>query len=156
LELTFLQKKDSGVLLLGFYVCVVIIKYKFGKSIPVLSFWHLYFEKKNQKLYTGLCYIIAEVILMNDYYRYTQNAIEYIKDNLHNEITLEEVAGVSKFSLYHFYRIFNTLAGMTIKECIRLRRLSMAAVDMRDTNDSIIDIANPSKVHSPYWSGSRT
>lgn len=78
---------------------------------------------------------------MNDYYKNTQNAINFIEENILSNIALEDVASASRFSLYHFYRIFNTLTGMTIKEYVRLRRLSMAAMDLRDTNDSIIDIA---------------
>ncbi|SCY61400.1 helix-turn-helix domain-containing protein [Alkaliphilus peptidifermentans] len=78
---------------------------------------------------------------MSEYCKNTQNAINFIEDNLYNDIVLEEVANVSKFSLYHFYRVFSTLTGLTIKQYIRLRRLSMAAIEMRDTNNSIIDIA---------------
>ncbi len=77
---------------------------------------------------------------MNNYER-IQKSIDFMEENLREPITLEDVARVTCFSLPHFYRLFNALVGRTIKDYLRLRRLSEAARDVASTGRSILDIA---------------
>lgn len=76
---------------------------------------------------------------MNSYER-IQNAIDFIEANLTNPVKLEQVAAAGFFSLSHFYRIFHALVGRPVKEYIRLRRLSEAAIRLINTDDKLIDI----------------
>ena len=76
---------------------------------------------------------------MNSYER-IQKAIDYIEANLANPIKLDSVAGEGYFSLSHFYRIFHALVGHSVKEYIRKRRLSEAALRLANTKDKVIDI----------------
>ena len=78
---------------------------------------------------------------MNNYER-IQKSIDFMEENLREPITLEDVARVTCFSLPHFYRLFNALVGRTIKDYLRLRRLSEAARDVASTGRSILDIAS--------------
>lgn len=67
--------------------------------------------------------------------------ILYVEENLHEPLTLENIASQSYFSKYHFHRIFQSSIGMTVTEYIRLRRLANASSDLLYTNERILDIA---------------
>ncbi|MCH5585823.1 AraC family transcriptional regulator [Shimazuella sp. AN120528] len=70
------------------------------------------------------------------------HAIEYIEQNLTGEIDFQEVAKRSLCSEYHFRRMFSHLAGVSLSEYIRNRRLTLAAFDlMIEENQRILDIA---------------
>ncbi|RKQ33989.1 AraC family transcriptional regulator [Oceanobacillus halophilus] len=68
-------------------------------------------------------------------------AIQYIEDNLINEISFREVARRARCSEYHFKRMFSFLAGVSLSEYIRRRRLTLAAFELKDSNIKVIDIA---------------
>ena len=70
-----------------------------------------------------------------------QKAIDYIEANLTEEIDYEKVAAESFSSSYHFHRVFSILCGYTLGEYIRLRRLSLAGVELANGKDKVIDIA---------------
>lgn len=69
------------------------------------------------------------------------NALEYIEQNIADDITSEKVSEIALFSKFHFLRIFHILTGITLGDYIRLRRLSLAAKDVMTTEMKIIDIA---------------
>ncbi|WP_057915896.1 AraC family transcriptional regulator [Peribacillus muralis] len=68
-------------------------------------------------------------------------AIKFIEDNLTNEIDFKEVARLAYCSEYHFKRMFSFLAGISLSEYIRRRRLTLAAFELKDNNIKVIDIA---------------
>lgn len=68
-------------------------------------------------------------------------ALSYIEKNLTSDIDLKEVAKVSLCSEYHFQRMFSFLAGVTLTEYIRRRRLTLAAFEIINSNIRVIDIA---------------
>jgi len=49
-------------------------------------------------------------------------AIDYIEDNLTNDIDLNEVAKRTFCSSFHFQRLFSVLMGVSVGEYIRRRR----------------------------------
>lgn len=67
-------------------------------------------------------------------------AIDYIEDNITEEINYEELAKIACCSTYHFQRMFGYMAGVSLAEYIRRRRMSLAAVDLLNSNEKIIDI----------------
>lgn len=69
------------------------------------------------------------------------NALTYIEEHLTEEIDYSEVSKIAYCSEYHFKRMFSFLAGIGLSEYIRRRRLSLAAIDLKDTNLRIIDVA---------------
>lgn len=75
------------------------------------------------------------------YYERLQSSIDYIEENLNQDISLEQVARQAYFSMTHFYRIFQAMAGLSIKEYIRKRRLSSAAHELLTSEKRLIDIA---------------
>ncbi len=68
-------------------------------------------------------------------------ALNYIEKNLTEEIDFKEVARLAVCSEYHFTRMFSFLAGITLSEYIRRRRLTMAAFELKDSSIKIIDAA---------------
>jgi AraC family transcriptional regulator len=68
-------------------------------------------------------------------------AIKFIEENLTNEIDFKEVARLAYCSEYHFKRMFSFLAGISLSEYIRRRRLTLAAFELKDNNMKVIDIA---------------
>ena len=78
-----------------------------------------------------------------------QKAINYIEDNLLEELDYAEIAKQSYVSSFHFQRIFHILSGFTLGEYIRNRRLSLAAADLQAGSSKIIDVAMKYGYNSP-------
>ena len=76
-------------------------------------------------------------------------ALHYIEDNLTNDINFKEVARLALCSEYHFKRMFSFLAGVTLSEYIRRRRLTLAAFELNTSNVRIIDVAIKYGYNSP-------
>jgi len=76
-----------------------------------------------------------------DYYSRIQDAVDYVEENLTSKIALEDVSNRAYFSMYHFHRIFSAMIGNSIKDYIRMRRLTEAAYELVNTEKRIIDIA---------------
>ena len=68
-------------------------------------------------------------------------AMNYIEKHLTEELDIKKVSGLAGCSEYHFRRMFSFLSGFTITEYIRFRRLALAASDLHDTKEKVIDIA---------------
>ncbi|PEZ77203.1 AraC family transcriptional regulator [Bacillus sp. AFS017274] len=68
-------------------------------------------------------------------------AIKFIEENLTNEIDFKEVARLAYCSEYHFKRMFSFLAGISLSEYIRRRRLTLAAFELKGNSIKVIDIA---------------
>jgi len=68
-------------------------------------------------------------------------ALAYIEDHLVEDIDYGEVSRIAHCSEYHFRRMFSFLSGIGLSEYIRRRRLTLAALDLKDTNLKIIDVA---------------
>jgi AraC family transcriptional regulator len=84
-----------------------------------------------------------------DLLREMNNALSYIEDNLTNDIDFTEVARLAFCSEYHFKRMFSFLAGVTLSEYIRRRRLTLAAFELNSSNVRIIDVAVKYGYNSP-------
>ena len=69
------------------------------------------------------------------------NAMVYIEEHLTEDIDYSEVSKIAYCSEYHFKRMFSFLAGISLSEYIRRRRLSLAANDLKDKDLRIIDVA---------------
>lgn len=84
-----------------------------------------------------------------DLLRNMNRALYYIEENLTKDIDFREVAKLALCSEYHFKRMFSFLAGITLSEYIRRRRLTLAAFELRDNNMKVIDIAIKYGYNSP-------
>lgn len=70
-----------------------------------------------------------------------QRAIDYVEENITEEIDMEEVAKRAYSSSFHFQRVFGILCGFSLGDYIRMRRLSLAGEELSRGNGKIIDIA---------------
>ena len=69
------------------------------------------------------------------------NTIDYLETVLDDEIDERKVTQLSGYSYAMFSRLFSILTETTLSEYLRSRRLTEAAIDLRDTDEKIIDIA---------------
>ena len=76
-----------------------------------------------------------------DWIQSLMKAVQYIENNLSNDICVDEVSGQAYASSSHFQLIFHVVTGMTVGEYIRNRRLSLAAQDLLQPTSRIIDVA---------------
>ncbi len=70
-----------------------------------------------------------------------QNAVEYIEDNLTEELSINDIAARAYVSAFYFQKIFSVLCGFTVGDYIRSRRLTCAAQELSAEDARIIDIA---------------
>lgn len=68
-------------------------------------------------------------------------ALQYIEENFDAEMDLKEAARLACCSEYHFSRMFSFLAGITLSEYVRRRRLTLAAFELQTGNMRILDVA---------------
>jgi len=76
-----------------------------------------------------------------NYINELQKAIDYIEDNLENNINFEIVAKEVGMSAFYFHRIFSSVIGISPTAYIRNRRLTVAAQEISKNNENILDIA---------------
>ena len=77
------------------------------------------------------------------------NAMEYIEDNLADEISYEKVAQIACCSTYHFQRMFSYITNVPLSEYIRRRRLTLAAFELQTSDIKVIDVAIKYGYESP-------
>src|SRR5690554_3542446 len=68
------------------------------------------------------------------------DALAYIEEHL-DDIDHKVISKIACCSEYHFKRMFSFLAGISLSEYIRRRRLTLAALDLKVSDLRIIDIA---------------
>lgn len=69
------------------------------------------------------------------------NLIEYIEENLCEKIDYKKLSQILGVNEYTMHRIFLFVTNYNLADYIRRRRLSMAAFDLMEGNEKIIDIA---------------
>lgn len=74
-------------------------------------------------------------------FRSVINAIRYIKDNLHQKLTVEEVATQAGFSKFYFLRLFKRITGCTVVQYINLLRCETAKDLLRDRSYTVKEAA---------------
>ena len=70
-----------------------------------------------------------------------QNAVQYMEDNITEELDIGDIAAMAYVSPFHFQRIFSVLCGFTVGEYIRSRRLTLAAQELSASDMKVIDAA---------------
>lgn len=68
-------------------------------------------------------------------------AIDYIENNLDGEISYDEAARIACCSTYYFRRIFSYVAGISLAEYVRRRKMTQAAFELQRTDSKVIDVA---------------
>ncbi|TES52424.1 AraC family transcriptional regulator [Halalkalibacterium halodurans] len=76
-----------------------------------------------------------------DYVVCIQRTLDYIEENLQEQMTLEQLAKIACFSPFHYHRVFQAIVGESVMDYIRKRRLICAAERLFYTDEKVITIA---------------
>lgn len=68
--------------------------------------------------------------------------LDWIEHNLDQSLTLDTIAAKSGYSKWHLQRLFKGFTGQTLGTYTRQRRLTMAATELRLTQNSVLRIAD--------------
>ncbi|MBQ6887355.1 MAG: helix-turn-helix domain-containing protein [Lachnospiraceae bacterium] len=71
-----------------------------------------------------------------------QKSIDYIEDNLKTDITAKELSEMAGFSMFHYYRLFQSAVGLPVMQYITRRRLLNALYDMHCGEKMVIVALN--------------
>jgi AraC family transcriptional regulator len=83
------------------------------------------------------------------YRKRLQASIDFIEENVREDLALKDVSFKANASLYHFHRLFRAFVGQSVAEYIRGRRLTHAARDLVRTRKPVIDIAFDYRYSTP-------
>ncbi|MCY0530140.1 AraC family transcriptional regulator, partial [Klebsiella pneumoniae] len=70
--------------------------------------------------------------------------VRYLESVLESEIDAREFLRISGYSVPMFSRLFSILTDMSLSEYVRLRKLTRAAMDIREGQAKIIEIGRAS------------
>ncbi len=70
-----------------------------------------------------------------------ETAVEYIENNLTEKLDYEKIASSAYCSSYHFQRMFSVLAGCTLGEYIRNRRMTLAGSELKGSDIKVLELA---------------
>ena len=76
-----------------------------------------------------------------DWVKQLNEAINYIEENLSGEISYDAISKIARCSIYNFQRMFSYIADKPLSEYIRNRKLTMAAFDILNSTERIVDIS---------------
>lgn len=65
--------------------------------------------------------------------------VEWIDDNLHQPLRIDDIARHAGYSKWHLQRLFLQYKGESLGRYIRERKLLLAARDLRDTDQRVYD-----------------
>lgn len=76
-------------------------------------------------------------------------ALAYVEENLASDIDIKQIERLALCSEYHFRRMFSFLAGVTLSEYIRRRRLTLAAFELLHHDVTVMDTSLKYGYRSP-------
>lgn len=106
----------------------------------------LYNDKNRFYLQSTIC---ADGRYLMEWVDRLNQSMNYIEEHLTDEIDYEQLGRIACCSTYHYQRMFTYMAGITLAEYIRRRKMSLAAVDLQGGDERIIDIAEKYGYRSP-------
>ena len=71
-----------------------------------------------------------------------QEALDYIDSNVKEDITAEELAKIAGYSVFHFYRLFQSAVGIPVMQYVLRRKLLHAIYEIglgRSKNDVVYE-----------------
>lgn len=92
----------------------------------------------------------AELSLKNNYDK-LKNLLLYIQSNYNSPITVKDAAAVCGFSSSHFMKLFKELTGKSFSQYLIDYRLEIAARQLVETSDKIIDLAENAGFHNTSY-----
>ena len=82
---------------------------------------------------------------MQEWKRSVQNVVSYIDERIRHAdfalLSLSEMAKRFSYSPFYLSRVFSSASGMQLRHYVQGRALAFAAIEIRDTRDSILSVA---------------
>ncbi len=75
--------------------------------------------------------------------------LEYVRTHPQTDVSVPVLAARAGFSPFHFQRIFRVAVGETVGDYVRNRRLAQAAIELREAETSITEIALKTGYETP-------
>ncbi|MGK0290729.1 MAG: AraC family transcriptional regulator [bacterium] len=86
--------------------------------------------------------VTSESRYREEYIARINRVIDYIEENIEDELRLEDLAQVANFSSFHFHRIFRSLVKETLNQFIQRLRVERAAIQLTNSSKkSVTEIA---------------
>lgn len=76
-----------------------------------------------------------------DYAERVLRVLVHIQVHLDDELSLDDLAAIARFSPFHFHRIFRGMVGESVKEHVRRLRLERAAHRLKFSDEQVIRLA---------------
>lgn len=84
-----------------------------------------------------------------DFLERLNKALDYIEENLDDEIDYKTIERLACCSITYFQRTFSCIADINLSEYIRRRRMTQAAFELHENNAKVIDLAVKYGYESP-------
>lgn len=84
-----------------------------------------------------------------DWVERLNQSVSYIEEHLTGEIDYEQLGRIACCSTYHYQRMFTYMAGISLAEYIRKRKMSLAAIDLQGGRETILEVAAKYGYRSP-------
>ena len=113
-----------------------------SREVFIVTIIIVFINKLEAVTYISLYNMIREKgEMMSAWIEGLQNAIEYMEQNITEDLQVKDIAEKAYVSEYYFQRIFSVLCGFSVAEYIRNRRMALAARELVGNDEKIIDIA---------------
>ena len=83
------------------------------------------------------------------WYERMNRAVDYIEENLCGDIDFSVISKIVGQSQVNFQRTFSIVTDISVFEYIRRRKMTLAAFDLQNSNDKVIDVALKYGYESP-------
>lgn len=70
-----------------------------------------------------------------------ENMVDWVEGNINDNPSLEDMSEHVGYSSFYCSAKFHEVVGVSFKEYVVKRKLTLAAVELKDTKDRVIDIA---------------
>lgn len=125
------EEYDEGKMFREAFIYAMLIEI-FGEMGRNLTNRQVDWDKKMSK---------GQVTKQKEYLEVIMGACNYINQHYQENLTLEETAGISGFSKFHFTRIFKQYMNMTFYEYLNSKRVKRAEELLLNAEMNITDIA---------------
>lgn len=76
-----------------------------------------------------------------DYAERVLRVLVHIQKHLDEELSLDDLAAIARFSPFHFHRVFRGMVGESVKEHVRRLRLERAAHRLKFSDEQVVRLA---------------
>jgi len=84
-----------------------------------------------------------------DWYERMNKAVDYIEENICGDIDFDRISKIVYQSPVNFQRTFSIVTGMSVFEYIRRRKMTLAAFDLQNNNEKVIEVSLKYGYESP-------